>query len=101
MAQPPPGTDITIETLGWEPGCECPDHEPIPCTVLDPFGGSGTVGMVANWHNRDSLLCELNPEYVKIIEERVKLDRADNGGWKAPIRGEASLDLLGLFEERE
>jgi len=44
-------------------------------TVLDPFGGSGTVGMVANWLNRDSILCELNPEYVALIEERVRTPR--------------------------
>ena len=41
-------------------------------TVLDPFGGSGTVGMVANWLGRGSILCELNPEYVALIEERVR-----------------------------
>lgn len=41
-------------------------------TVLDPFGGSGTVGMVANWLGRDSILCELSPEYVALIEERVR-----------------------------
>lgn len=43
--------------------------------VLDPFGGSGTVGMVANWLGRDSVLCELNPEYVALIEERVRTPR--------------------------
>lgn len=41
-------------------------------TVLDPFGGSGTVGMVANWLGRGSILCELSPEYVALIEERVR-----------------------------
>jgi len=64
-------------------------------TVLDPFGGSGTVGMVANWHNRDSILCELNPGYVKLIEERVKMDRTETGGWKPSVSVEASMDLLG------
>jgi DNA modification methylase len=44
-------------------------------TVLDPFGGSGTVGMVANWLGRESILCELNPEYVALIEERVRTPR--------------------------
>jgi DNA modification methylase len=43
--------------------------------VLDPFGGSGTVGMVANWLGRDSVLCELNPEYVALIEQRVRTPR--------------------------
>ncbi len=39
-------------------------------TVLDPFGGSGTVGMVAKKHGRDAVLIELNPEYVEIARQR-------------------------------
>jgi DNA modification methylase len=33
--------------------------------VLDPFGGSGTVGMVANRLSRRAILIDLNPEYLK------------------------------------
>jgi len=40
-------------------------------TVLDPFGGSGTTGMVALQHGRNAVLCELNPEYVAIAEARI------------------------------
>ena len=67
-------------------------------TVLDPFSGSGTVGMVARWLGRDSVLCELNPEYVKLIEERVEMERTETGGAVKPapiVGGGASLDLLG------
>jgi DNA modification methylase len=39
-------------------------------TVLDPFGGSGTVGKVANRLSRRAVLIELNPDYVEQIEER-------------------------------
>lgn len=39
-------------------------------TVLDPFGGSGTTGMVALELGRKAVLIELNPEYVKLIEQR-------------------------------
>lgn len=39
-------------------------------TVLDPFGGSGTVGMVAEKLSRDAILLELSPDYVKLAEER-------------------------------
>ena len=66
-------------------------------TVLDPFGGSGTVGMVARWLGRDAVLCELNPEYVKLIEERVEMERTETGGARRvePIAGGgASIDLL-------
>lgn len=40
-------------------------------TVLDPFIGSGTVGLVAQRHNRRWIGCELNPEYAKIAETRI------------------------------
>jgi DNA modification methylase len=39
--------------------------------VLDPFGGSGTVGAVATEHGRDAVLIELNPDYIPLIEKRV------------------------------
>lgn len=43
-------------------------------TVLDPFGGAGTTGLVADQLGRNAILIELNPEYVKIAEERIKGD---------------------------
>jgi DNA modification methylase len=39
-------------------------------TVLDPFGGSGTTGEVAASEGRKAILIELNPEYVKLAENR-------------------------------
>ena len=43
-------------------------------TVLDPFSGSGTVGVVALRHGRNYIGCELNPEYAAISEERIRED---------------------------
>ena len=43
---------------------------PVDGIVLDPFFGSGTTGRVAQRLNRDYIGIELNPEYVKISEER-------------------------------
>ena len=40
-------------------------------TVLDPFGGSGTTGQIADGHNRNAILCELNPEYIEISKKRL------------------------------
>ena len=40
--------------------------------VLDPFGGSGTTGAVAIEHGRRSILIELNPEYIPLIQERLE-----------------------------
>ena len=44
---------------------------PVGGVVLDCFGGSGTVGMVAAKHGRKYILCELNPEYGKMSERRI------------------------------
>jgi site-specific DNA-methyltransferase (adenine-specific) len=41
-------------------------------TVLDPFGGSGTTGAVSEEEGRNSILCELNPAYVKLSEKRTE-----------------------------
>lgn len=38
--------------------------------ILDPFGGSGTTGMVALQFGRSATLIELNAEYVKLIHKR-------------------------------
>ena len=39
--------------------------------VLDPFMGSGTVGVVAKKNHRNYVGCELNSEYVSIAERRI------------------------------
>lgn len=43
-------------------------------TVLDPFGGAGTTALVADRLGRDAILCELNPTYVELAEQRVTND---------------------------
>ena len=43
--------------------------------VLDPFMGSGTTAVVAKQNNRNYLGIELNPEYVKMAENRIKTTR--------------------------
>ena len=40
-------------------------------TVLDPFAGSGTTGIVAANHARNSVLLELNEEYIEIAKKRL------------------------------
>lgn len=46
-----------------------------PCDhVLDPFGGAGTTGLVADRLQRNATLIELNPEYAAIAERRIAGD---------------------------
>lgn len=40
-------------------------------TVLDPFNGSGTTGLVSLRHRRNYIGIELNPEYIEIAEKRL------------------------------
>lgn len=44
---------------------------PVGGIVLDPFGGAGTTGLVANRTGRRSILCELNYDYAAIMAERL------------------------------
>jgi DNA modification methylase len=44
---------------------------PEGATVLDPFSGSGTTGMVALRHNRSYIGLELNPEYAEMSRRRI------------------------------
>jgi DNA modification methylase len=51
-------------------------------TVLDPFGGAGTTGLVADRLGRNAILIELNPEYAEIARKRL----AGDGGMFADVR---------------
>lgn len=42
-----------------------------PGVVLDCFFGAGTVGLVALQQNKDFIGIELNPDYIKIAEQRL------------------------------
>ena len=60
---------------GWlteAPDC---DHPVMPAdTILDPFTGSGTVGLVALKHGRNFVGVELNPTYAALAEARIRDD---------------------------
>ena len=60
------------EDLGLQKQCDCETNETKPGTVLDPFGGSGTTGIVAAQHNRNALLLELNKEYIELAQGRIE-----------------------------
>lgn len=40
-------------------------------TVLDPFGGAGTTGLVAQQHGRNAILIEINAEYAAMAQARI------------------------------
>jgi DNA modification methylase len=57
-------------TVGWVPTCAHSD-DPVPCTVLDPFCGSGTTGVVALRLGRRFIGIELNADYVEMARRRI------------------------------
>jgi len=72
----------TVNTRGYKGAhfAVYPKNLILPCvlagcpeggTVLDPFNGSGTTGVVALQNNRQYIGLELNPDYVKLAEARI------------------------------
>ena len=71
-----------VETTGWT-SCGCPGTDGIrldgfhegtgwrPGIVLDPFGGTGTTGMVATGHGRDAILIDLDERNADLARERL------------------------------
>ncbi len=47
---------------------------PVGGVVLDPFGGAGTTGLVADRLQRSAILVELNPAYADIADRRIRGD---------------------------
>lgn len=66
--------DYYRKETGWQSTCTCRIKDTVPCVVLDPFGGSGTTGIVARDLKRDAIMIELNPAYIKIMRSRLRLN---------------------------
>lgn len=69
-------------TTGWQPACACDAGEPITCTVLDPFAGSGTTGLVCQKLGRRFVGLDLSQEYLRLARERCGLDKLAR--WTTP-----------------
>jgi len=64
-----------VLTFGWQPSCVCQTTAPLMrCTVLDPFVGSGTTGVVALRYGRNFIGIELNSEYAAMARKRIESD---------------------------
>jgi DNA modification methylase len=57
------------KTLGWQPTCKH-DAPTVPCVVLDPFSGAGTVPLVADKLNRRGIGLELKADYCRMASRR-------------------------------
>jgi len=82
-------------TTGWAPACTCPAAAPVPCTVLDPFSGASTTGVVATRLGRDFIGIELNPVYAEMGRKRIA--KSQN---PATFRDETKIDGAELFQSQ-
>ena len=80
--QPFPGAHFAVMPQALVEPCILAGSEPGD-TVLDPFAGSGTVGVVASRHGRGFVGIELNPEYAEMARRRI------SGPLFASVRREA------------
>lgn len=79
---------VERRTVGWESPCDC-DAGAVPQTVLDPFCGSGTTGVVSLRRGRDFVGLELNPEYAAMARSRIGDDAPLLNTEVVPVYGEA------------
>jgi hypothetical protein len=75
----------STSTVGWQPSCACPPADPVSCLCIDPFCGSGTVGLVARRLGRRFVGFDLNEQYVSMSRKRIAEDNPlFNGAAPAP-----------------
>ena len=67
-----PAMTADYKTIGWQPQCDCNAGDPVPCLVLDPFMGSGTVALVALRAGREYIGIELNQDYIDMAMKRIE-----------------------------
>lgn len=60
----------TLRQAGELAACGC-GAPTVPGVVLDPFFGAGTVGLVAEQHERDWIGIEISPEYTELANDRI------------------------------
>ncbi len=76
----------------------CPENG----TVLDPFAGAGTTGLVAMKHDMRAVLIELNESYCRMMKGRI-----ESGIYETPLFNELEtepaeqLSLLESYEAKD
>jgi DNA modification methylase len=85
---------VRIISSGWKPSCKCPEADPVPCVVLDPFNGAGTTPLVSLALGRRAIGFDLSPKYLRMARRRIERPHAKP---ERPARDE-SLPLFGVID---
>jgi DNA modification methylase len=68
-------------------------------TVLDPFGGAGTTGLVADRLGRDAVLIELSESYCEMARKRIASDAPLFTAWPPAETDAQDERMADLFQE--
>ncbi len=96
-----------VEVTGYACACDNTDAPTRPAVVLDPFGGTGTVAMVARALGRFGVSMDLSADYLRLAQWRVFESRHwmktvtrthgqlnDKGEWKRPAKRDMVKDTM-------
>lgn len=65
---------VERKTVGWKFPCKCTPEggslTPVPCTVIDPFHGTGATAEAALGLGRAYVGCDINETYIKVSDIR-------------------------------
>lgn len=61
-------TYIGPQTIGWKPTCKCEGAGVATSTILDPFNGRGTTGLVALANRCNYIGIDLNVDNIAMSE---------------------------------
>jgi hypothetical protein len=79
--------DKDVSITGYACACPAPDAPTRPAVVVDPFGGTGTVAMVAKALGRTGISVDLSADYCKLARWRIEESRhgakAEDRTWAA------------------
>jgi DNA modification methylase len=84
-------------TTGWRASCQC-SADVQPCTVLDPFLGSGTTALVADRLQRHCIGIDLSLTYADMAQRRIEQDCPLFTSW-APAEDPEDERMRDLFAE--
>lgn len=76
----------------------CPERG----VVLDPFGGSGTVGVVCRQHRRHFILCDISPDNADLARKRISkgITTDDKRRLAEAEAKQIALPLVNLNQEK-
>jgi DNA modification methylase len=78
----------------FEASCGCPAHAPVPCTVLDPFSGSGTTGQVSLDLGRAYVGLDVQISYTDLAVARLLSESAPSASGEP--QGAGIFEFLGV-----